>query len=195
MVFFLIEPRWFFIRGGECRRPSRYCTIQTYFCTVRWYFLARPTKVRRKTCERARPLSQASEISGYERSVRSQKGSHVRSIPCPFVPRRNHTEGHGDPRKDPMSVQSPVGLFPEGIPRKVTAILGGIPWPLRNPTEGHIDPRGDPMSIRSHVRRIPCPSDPRSVRARLLARGMLDHYSLHSKAHNFHFRITTTSHF
>ncbi len=30
-----------------CRKPSRYCTVHTYFCTVRWYFLARPTKVRR----------------------------------------------------------------------------------------------------------------------------------------------------
>ncbi len=30
-----------------CRRPPRYCTVHTYFCTVRWYFLARPTKVRR----------------------------------------------------------------------------------------------------------------------------------------------------
>ena len=153
-----------------------------YFCTVHTYFWrARLRSDARRVREPDHGVSPP-QISGYKRSVRSQKGSHVRSIPCPFVPRRNHTEGHGDPRKDPMSVQSPVRLFPEGIPRKVTAILGGIPWPLRNPTEGHIDPRGDPMSIRSHVRRIPCPSDPRSVRARLLARGMLDHYSLHSKS-------------
>jgi hypothetical protein len=134
-------------------------------------------------------------MSGYGRYVWSQKGSHVRPIPCPFVPRRNHTEGHGDPRRDPMSVQSPVHLFPEGITRKVTAILEGIPWPLRNPTEGHIDPRGDPMSVRSHVHPIPCLSDPRSIRAWLLARGMLDQCSLHSKSHNFHFGSSFTTRF
>jgi hypothetical protein len=86
-----------------CRRPSRYCTVHTYFCTVRWYFLARPTKVRRKTCERARPPSQASEMSGY---------------------------GRYDPRRDPMSVRSHVRSFPGGIIRKVTAIPEGILCPL-----------------------------------------------------------------
>ncbi len=86
-----------------CRRPSRYCTVHTYFCTVRWYFLVRPTKVRRKTCERARPPSQASEMSGY---------------------------GRYDPRMDPMSVRSHVHSFPGGIIRKVRAIPEGIPCPL-----------------------------------------------------------------
>ncbi len=64
-------------------------------------------------------------------------------------------EGHGDPRRDPMSAQSHVRLFPGGIIQKVTAILEGIPCPFvprRNPTEGHVIPRRDPMSIRSQVR-------------------------------------------
>ena len=145
-----------------------------YFCTVHTYFWrARLRSDARRVREPDHGVSPP-QISGYERSVRSQKGSHVRSIPCPFVPRRNYTEGHGNHRKDPMSVQSPVRSFPEGIPRKVTAILGGIhdrsgiPRKVTSIPEGIPCP-SDPMSDGSHVRRIPGPSasdsSPRNVRS------------------------------
>jgi hypothetical protein len=131
-----------------------------YFCTVHTYFWrARLRSDARRVREPDHGVSPP-QISGYERSVRSQKGSHVRSIPCPFVPRRNYTEGHGDPRKDPMSVQSPVRSFPEGIPRKVTAILGGIHDRSGIPRKVTLIPEGipcpsNPMSVRSHVHPIP----------------------------------------
>ena len=61
MDFSSLSPCWFFIRGGECRRPSRYCTVHTYFCTVRWYFW------------RVRPRSDA-------RRVREPDHRHTRSV-------------------------------------------------------------------------------------------------------------------
>ena len=96
-----------------------YSTYVLLYSTM--VLLARPTKVRRQTCERVRPLSEASEISRYgsipegiplQSNLRSHFGSHKEShFGSHFGSHfRSHRESHFDSIRNPTSILQGIQL-------------------------------------------------------------------------------------